>query len=77
MARDITHLLGGNAQPRHRQLAAIRDVELALDAQHRTPDTWAFWNPLMADARKSPRFIELIERIGLPDFWRENGWSDF
>jgi TolB-like protein len=57
--------------------AYFGDVELALDAQHRTPDTWAFWNPLMSEARKSPRFIELIEQIGLPQFWRDNGWSDF
>ncbi len=57
--------------------AYFGDVELALDAQHRTPDTWAFWNPLMADARKSPRFIVLVERIGLPDYWQDHGWSDF
>jgi len=36
-----------------------------------------WWSTLRGDAvRRDPRFIALMEDIGLVDFWRQNGWPD-
>ncbi|NNC77545.1 MAG: hypothetical protein HKN77_06230 [Woeseiaceae bacterium] len=53
------------------------ETELALAAMRRSPDLWAIWLPIVADARQQPAFIDILQTTGLPDYWREFGWGDF
>jgi len=53
------------------------ETELALSAMQRTPDAWAFWLPVMAEVRREPGFKALVRDVGLVEYWREYGWSDF
>lgn len=53
------------------------DTDLALAAMQRSPDLWAIWLPVVADARRKPEFIEIIHATGLPEYWQEFGWGDF
>ncbi len=34
------------------------------------------WLPGAASLRSDPRFAELTEKFGLPEFWRQSGWPD-
>lgn len=34
------------------------------------------WTPAFAPARAKPEFKELVQEIGLVDFWRARGWAD-
>lgn len=43
----------------------------------RSPDPLWFWTPLLEDARRQPEFKELVTRLGLVDYWREYGWSEY
>jgi TolB-like protein/Tfp pilus assembly protein PilF len=36
-----------------------------------------FFTPLFAGFRQQPRFIEMLNLIGLPDYWDETGWPEF
>jgi TolB-like protein len=36
-----------------------------------------FFTPLFAGFRQQPRFIEMLDLIGLPDYWDETGWPEF
>jgi hypothetical protein len=39
---------------------------------------WAMWFPEAAEARKDPRFKDIVRDIGLYDYWRKSGkWGDF
>jgi len=53
------------------------DNELALQAMRRSPDLWAFWTPLTGALRNTPEFRDIIDSIGLVDYWREYGWNDY
>jgi hypothetical protein len=36
------------------------------------------WYPVLGDARKDPRFKEIVRKIGFVDLWRKTGrWADF
>jgi TolB-like protein/Flp pilus assembly protein TadD len=37
----------------------------------------AFWLPEAAAIRSDPRFVGLMTKVGLPDYWKRYGWSDF
>ena len=37
---------------------------------------WA-WLPVFDEMRKRDSFKELVEKIGLADYWRENGWPPY
>lgn len=52
------------------------DTRLALDALSRSPDSYNLWSPLMADVRRQPGFIEVLDGLHLVDYWREFGWPD-
>ncbi|MEO6073971.1 MAG: TIR domain-containing protein [Burkholderiales bacterium] len=40
--------------------------------------SYVLFRPTLANVRKDPRFIAVVERIGLLKFWRESGtWPDF
>lgn len=58
--------------------------ELALEALRRIPiegdawvSSWHLWRPLMRDVRRLPEFKDLVRDLGLVDYWREFGWSEF
>ena len=34
------------------------------------------WEPFLLPLRNDPRFNEMIEMVGLPDYWRVAGWPD-
>ena len=36
-----------------------------------------FWLPEAAGFRADPRFVVLVDSIGLLDYWKRYGWSDF
>lgn len=39
---------------------------------------WVMWYPEGAEARKDPRFKEIVSDLGLYDYWRASGkWGDF
>ena len=37
---------------------------------------WELWRDDMAMFRQDPRFAELVTKLGLVDYWHENGWPD-
>ncbi len=38
----------------------------------------SMWDPLLADARRTEAFKEIVRELGLVDFWRESGdWGDY
>lgn len=57
--------------------AYLGDNSLALDAMRRSPDLWAVWLPVLAEIRRQPEFIEIVQATGLPEYWQEFGWGDF
>ncbi|MBT2134677.1 winged helix-turn-helix domain-containing protein [Croceibacterium sp. LX-88] len=61
---------------KHPELA-MNLMQLALDR----PGNYAvstFWNPAMAEARKTDAFGRLVTELGLETLWRESGdWGDF
>ncbi len=41
-------------------------------------NSWfSLWTPNMALARQDPRFVDLLHRLGLIDYYRVSGWPDF
>ncbi|UUR07595.1 winged helix-turn-helix domain-containing protein [Sphingomonas glaciei] len=46
--------------------------ELSLNEQHRRL-TQVLFTPVLASARRDPRFLLLCKRIGLADYWKETG----
>ena len=39
---------------------------------------WVMWYPETTEARKDPRFKEIVRDLGLSDYWRKSGkWGDF
>ncbi|MDX1515952.1 MAG: FlgO family outer membrane protein [Woeseiaceae bacterium] len=57
--------------------AYYRERDLALAAMQRSPDLWAFWLPVLADIRRLPAFVEIVNDTDLPVHWRTHGWGDF
>jgi TolB-like protein/DNA-binding winged helix-turn-helix (wHTH) protein len=58
--------------------AYFQEPELSLELWSegtRSPD--GLWQPLMQDARKLPAFKNVVREVGLVDYWRAYGWSDF
>ncbi|MFZ1988649.1 MAG: TIR domain-containing protein [Alphaproteobacteria bacterium] len=60
------------------------DAELVLSALRRTyvdfglPFKRFLWMPSAAEARKDPRFKQLVRDLGIADYWRRSGkWGDF
>ena len=56
--------------------AHLGDTRLAIDALQRTPDAYGLWTPLMADVRRQPDFLQVVEQLGLVDYWQASGWPD-
>lgn len=57
--------------------AWLGDPDLSLALLQETPDLWIFWMPHNAEVRRLPGFKNLVEELGLVDYWREYGWGDF
>jgi TolB-like protein/DNA-binding winged helix-turn-helix (wHTH) protein len=56
----------------------FHEPELALELwSEGTRDPDGLWAPLMRDVRKLPAFKEVVRDLGLVDYWRAYGWSDF
>jgi TolB-like protein/DNA-binding winged helix-turn-helix (wHTH) protein len=58
--------------------AYFQEPELSLQLWtqgHQSPDV--LWQPLMRDVRKLPAFKDTVRELGLVDYWRTYGWSDF
>jgi len=52
------------------------DTQLAIDALSRAPDAYNLWSPLMAEVRRHPDFVHVLDGLGLVGYWREFGWPD-
>ena len=37
----------------------------------------ALWYPVMSDARRLPRFKQLVTDSNLVEYWRAYGWADY
>jgi tetratricopeptide (TPR) repeat protein len=52
-------------------------LELLAQAVPNLNEPSVLWQPLMSDVRRLPGFKDLVRRLGLVDYWRAHGWSDF
>ena len=52
-------------------------LELLSEVAPRRGHPGMIWLPLFADARTMPGFRELVERMGMADYWRVLGFADF
>jgi tetratricopeptide (TPR) repeat protein len=58
--------------------AYFEEPELSLELwPEGTRDPDGLWQPLMRDVRALPAFKEVVRELGLVDYWRVYGWSDF
>jgi len=66
-------------------LAWFGDYAAALDSLradfqqtgYRYAALWWIWDPGLSGVRKLPGFKQLMRDIGLVDYWRKYGWSDY
>jgi len=66
-------------------LAWFGDYDAALDSLradfqqtgYRYAALWWIWDPGLSGVRKLPGFKQLMRDIGLVDYWRKYGWSDY
>lgn len=52
-------------------------LELLAKAAPDMGDTALLWQPMLRDVRKLPGFKKIVIDLGLVDYWRVYGWSDF
>lgn len=52
-------------------------LELLAKAAPEMGDTAPLWQPVLRDVRKRPGFRKIVIDLGLVDYWRVYGWSDF
>jgi TolB-like protein/DNA-binding winged helix-turn-helix (wHTH) protein len=52
-------------------------LELLAKAAPEMGDTAPLWQPMLHDVRKLPGFKKIVIDLGLVDYWRVYGWSDF
>ena len=58
-------------------MEAILDVaDTGTDAQ-RFVNIVVLFDPVIAEIRRSPRFTQIIDRVGLLTYWQETGPPDF
>ena len=59
----------------------LGDEELALDALHElgpTQNVHVLWRRTLREVRNSPGFADLVQDLGLADYWRASGdWGEF
>lgn len=84
-AAEIRRLASVASQAEKRALAQwaayYHEPELSLELLAAIAPTMghpsALWQPLFQDVRKLPAFRDLVQELGLVDYWRTYGWSDF
>ena len=52
-------------------------LELLTEVVPRLGHPGIIWIPLFSKVRSTPEFIELVERLGMVDYWRVHGYADF
>jgi adenylate cyclase len=52
-------------------------LELLSRAVRNLSQPSVLWQPLMRDVRRLPQFKDLVREIGLVEYWRTYGWSDY
>jgi TolB-like protein/DNA-binding winged helix-turn-helix (wHTH) protein len=58
--------------------AYFQEPELSLQLwSEGTRDAAGLWQPIMRDVRRLPAFKGLVQELGLVEYWRAYGWSDF
>jgi tetratricopeptide (TPR) repeat protein len=60
----------------------LGDQALSLDALRTygptTQNLHGFWRPILSEVRRRPGFDELVQDLGLADYWRSSGtWGEF
>ena len=79
-------LLASSANPTEKAMLAqwaafYHDPELSLqlltEAAPHVSNLAFLWQPLLRDVRKLPAFKVFVHDLGLVEYWRANGWSDF
>jgi hypothetical protein len=53
---------------------ALDAMERMLDSDDGLYSLWRVWEPQATQIHNHPRFKRLAARMGLIDYWRENGW---
>lgn len=84
-ATEIRHLAAAASQPEKAVLAHwaayYHEPELSLELLGEVAPNLAhpsaLWQPLFRDARRLPAFKDLVRNLGLVEYWRIYGWSDF
>ena len=56
--------------------AALTEARSMMDLApgRRTPLLTMFWDPYGAAVRRDPRFVALMDEVGLVNYWRQTGW---
>ena len=63
--------------------AFVAQKEVALDAIFLEADlsvidiAGPIWTPVYQPLRSEPRFLEFIQKMKMPEYWRTAGWSEF
>jgi tetratricopeptide (TPR) repeat protein len=62
--------------------AFFGDAELALEAKSREARLTVvrlhtIWYPVMKEVRSLPGFKQLVQELGLVDYWHKYGWADY
>ena len=52
-------------------------LELLADAAPSMRHSGLLWQPLFRELRSRPGFKAVVARLGMVDYWRAYGWSDF
>jgi TolB-like protein len=52
----------------------LRAYDRAAERQERTSTLVSYWDPMHAGFRNSPAFRGILERLGVPAYWREHGY---
>ena len=81
-AAEIRHLAPTASQAEKTTLAwwaaYYQEPGLSLELwSEGTRSADGLWQPLMHDVRKLPAFKDAVRELGLVDYWRAFGWSDF
>jgi TolB-like protein/DNA-binding winged helix-turn-helix (wHTH) protein len=92
LTRFVDAPAGAAAQIRHEASTANRptktalaywaayfgEPELSLELWlEGTRDPAGLWQPMMRGVRRLPAFKDVVREMGLVDYWRAYGWSDF
>lgn len=82
-ARDIFETFKNRTFMGYRFLYAVGGADLALEAfaytgleAERRPQYFSVPWSLVDEIGSDPRFAETLNRMGLVDYWRENGWPE-